>query len=248
MQWEDEGVILRARPHGERNAIVTAFTRDHGRCAGLARGVLASTRRLTLQPGALTRLRWRARLEEQLGSFAAEPLRSYGTPLLPFPGPLAALNAVCALTDAGFAERAPHPDFYPRLLALLAVLPDPGWAAAYARWELELLTALGFGLDLRACAVSGVVTDLIYVSPRSGRAVSSAVGAPYHDKLLPLPAFLRETPPTDTPTLGAVRAGLRLTGYFLARHVTAPHPPPARERLLQWLARSNGAQGSTQQL
>ena len=98
-------------------------------------------------------------------------------------------------------------------------------------WELSLLAELGFGLDLSMCAASGATTDLIYVSPKSGRAVSAAAGENYKDKLLPLPQFLvgkEVVEPRD------IADGLRLTGYFLDRHVLAPLAkllPDARVRI-----------------
>ena len=88
--------------------------------------------------------------------------------------------------------------------------------SAYVVWECDLLAALGFGLDLARCAVSGTNQDLAYVSPRTGRAVSRETGAPYNDKLLPLPRFLWRP---DTPTSPAdLVAGLTLTRHFLLRH------------------------------
>jgi DNA repair protein RecO (recombination protein O) len=98
-----------------------------------------------------------------------------------------------------------------------------------------LLGELGFGLDLSACAVSGETGDLAYVSPRSGRAVSRSAGKPYHDRLLALPAFLREGSAGDRQ---AVVAGLALTGYFLERHALSPQGkamPAARMRLVDRL-------------
>ena len=42
--------------------------------------------------------------------------------------------------------------------------------------RLGLLDELGFGLDLTRCAATGSADDLIYVSPRTGRAVSRDSG------------------------------------------------------------------------
>jgi DNA repair protein RecO (recombination protein O) len=95
------------------------------------------------------------------------------------------------------------------------------------------LAVLGFGLDLSSCAATGAADDLAYVSPRSGRAVSRAAGRPYHDKLLPLPAFLVSDTPAAPPEIAA---GLALTGYFLHRHLLLPQGrnlPEARQRLAQ---------------
>ncbi|NEU35624.1 DNA repair protein RecO, partial [bacterium LRH843] len=74
---------------------------------------------------------------------------------------------------------------------LHTTLTSPHWQADYIRFELRLLQELGFGLDLSECAATGAHDHLIYVSPKSGRAVSADAGKPYHDKLLPLPYFLK---------------------------------------------------------
>ena len=85
------------------------------------------------------------------------------------------------------------------------------------RFELLLLDELGFGLDLESCAATGAREDLVFVSPKSGRAVSRAAGEPYRDRLLPLPAFLLAQAPRAADQ--ASLKGVRLTGYFLERHV-----------------------------
>jgi DNA repair protein RecO (recombination protein O) len=94
------------------------------------------------------------------------------------------------------------------------------------RWELDLLTSLGFGLDLTRCAATGDTADLAYVSPKSGRAVSRAAGHGYRDRLLPLPSFLISQ---AKPEREDVLAGLRLTGYFLDRHVL--HGPQVKHSI-----------------
>ena len=104
------------------------------------------------------------------------------------------------------------------------------------RFELGLLGALGFGLDLDSCAATGETENLIYVSPKSGRAVSAEAGAPYADKMLPLPEFLIG-PKTGSGRPGKtdIRAGLHLTGHFLQHHVLAASDkelPAARGRFL----------------
>ena len=113
--------------------------------------------------------------------------------------------------------------------------------ATIVRWELGLLDEIGYGLDLSACAATGTTDDLVYVSPKSGRAVSRSAGAPYHDRLLALPGFLTGNGGGADPA--GIVAGLRLTGGFLDRHVFAAHnrrPPPARDRFVaRFVARFN---------
>jgi len=235
MDWSDEGIILTVRRHGESAALVSAFTPSHGRHAGLVRGAFGPRLRGLLQPGQLLRLAWRARLAEHLGYFTVESAEHALPLLLSRPGPLAALLSACALVESGFPERAPQPGFFEGLVALFQALDGQDWAARYACWERDLLAALGFGLDLGACAVTGRPGGLAYVSPRTGRAVSYAAAEPWRTRLLPLPAFLLSTGAAGKEdVLGA----LALTGHFLERHLVAPpgaRLPPARLRLLEHL-------------
>ena len=173
MDWRDQGILLSVRRHGETSAIIDTFTASHGRHAGVVRG--GTSRRIApiLQPGAQLDLSWRARLEEHLGSFTVEPLRSRAAAAMSGRLALAGLNAVVSLLSFCLPEREPHPRLYKQSEQLLDLLgQDEIWPLAYLRWELALLDALGFGLDLSACAVTGASDDLVYVSPRSGRAVS----------------------------------------------------------------------------
>lgn len=240
MDWSDEGIVLAARRHGESSAVVQLLTRDHGRHAGLAQGGRASKGRGVYQPGNLLSVHWRARLAEHLGSYACELSHGYSALLLDEPLRLAGLSSACAMAEAALPERHPYPKLYAGLVVLLeALVSSTAWAAVYARWELGLLDELGFGLDLSACAATGATEDLIYVSPKSGRAVSRRAGEPYRDKLLPLPGFLvsREGGGDD----GEILAALKLTGSFLDRHVFAPHDrrlPDARGRFIDRLSRS----------
>jgi DNA repair protein RecO (recombination protein O) len=235
MEWSDKGIVLAVRKHGESAAILSLLTGEHGRHAGLVRGGASRRLRGVLQPGNLLSATWRARLEEHLGAYTVEPLHSSAA-LYDRPGPLAALTSATALLEAALPERAPHPELFRSLAGLLDALEQPDWAESYVRWELLLLADLGFGLDLASCAATGTNDGLAYVSPKTGRAVSLSAGEPYKSKLLPLPRFL--SPEGGTADAQQVVDGLRLTGWFLERHVFAPHDrrsPDARERLITHL-------------
>ena len=242
MEWRDVGFVLSARRHGESGLIVELLTSEHGRHAGLVRGGQTPRRRALLQPGNSVTASWRGRLPEHLGTLDCELLQAHAAPLLDDPDRLAALTAAVALLLAALPEREPQADLHAEFAALLAAL-DSGraWAPAYVVWECHLLAALGFGLDLVRCAVTGSNADLAYVSPRTGRAVSRETGAPYHDKLLPLPAFLwRDAVPQPLDIV----AGLQLTGHFLRHHLLAPHGadlPEARVRLVERMRRAAAA-------
>ena len=238
MEWSDHGIVLSARKHGETAAILSLLTAEHGRHAGLVRGGAGRRQRGVLQQGNFVAVTWRARLEEHLGAFTVELLHSVGAQWLDDPGRLAALSAATAIVDFAVPEREPDANIYAGLRNLIAALDEDDWGSAYARWEFALLGELGFGLDLSACAATGQVDDLVYVSPKTGRAVSRAAGQAYRDKLLPLPGFLSDGGPE---TVDQVAEGLRLTGYFLDQHLFAPHRrrlPDARERLATRLARA----------
>ena len=243
MDWIDEAFVLAARPHGEGAAVVQLLTRDHGRHAGLVHGGGSASKRAVVEPGNRVQAAWRGRLAEHLGRLTLEVERPYAANLMDDPKRLSALAAMCAVAEIAMPEREPHPALFHATEALLENLAETGddvWPAIYIRWELGLLGELGFGLDLSTCAATGRSDDLAFVSPRTGRAVSREAGAPYEDKLLRLPAFL--APAAAGPGISAaatdIRAGLRLTGYFLARHVFDPlnrPPPAARDRLLDLL-------------
>ena len=233
MDWTDEGLVLSARRHGENSLIVNLLTREQGRHAGLVRGASSTRNRGLYQPGNHLRAHWRGRLAEHLGIFTCELLHSHAADYLHDPLPLMALSSATAILDSALPERAPCPGLFEKLEALIKNFGRAGWQVSYVRWELDLLAELGFGLDLKECAATGSDQDLIYVSPRSGRAISAGAGRDYHDRLLGLPRFLRED--TDADISGAILfEGLELTGYFLGRHVlgdTRYGLPPARERL-----------------
>ncbi|MEQ8321625.1 MAG: DNA repair protein RecO [Rhodospirillales bacterium] len=232
MDWQDDGIILSVRKHGESSAIVNVLTRAHGRHAGLVRG--GSGKRLSgiLQPGNKVQARWHARLAEHLGTYTVEPMRAYAANALSDAKRLAALTSACALIEAALPEREPHPAILGALEVLLTSLDDDSvWPVIYVKWEIGLLSELGFGLDLDHCAATGSMDDLTYVSPRTGRAVSTAAAAPYKERLLPLPAFL-----LDSSVEADIATGLKLTGYFLENHVFQHRDtemPPARRRLAE---------------
>jgi DNA repair protein RecO (recombination protein O) len=239
MDWTDQGIVLGRRRHGESAAVVTMLTREHGRHAGLVRGGTGKRGAALYQPGNLLEAHWRARLVEHLGTLTAEMLDGFGGRVLDDPLRLAAVTSACAVLDAALPEREPHaPLFDATLILLRAIQAAPegeGWGADYARWEVQCLAEFGFGLDLSSCAATGTREGLAYISPRTGRAVSEVAGAPYADKLFPLPRFLAADHATDSADSAAVTAALRMTGHFLERHVLGPHDrkmPAARTRFV----------------
>ncbi len=235
MEWSDEGVILGVRPYGESGAVAEVLTRTHGRHLGLVHGGRSRKLRPVLQIGNHVDATWKARLSDNLGHYALELRKPFAALLMDEPAALTALSCLAELTRL-LPERDPHPNLFEISLFVLGFLDDKDvWPALYVRWELALLDELGFGLDLTSCAATGVATDLIYVSPKSGRAVSAGAGEPYKDRLFALPAFLRAG---GAVTATDIAAGLTITGHFLEARVTRPrnlHLPEARSRLRAYL-------------
>jgi DNA repair protein RecO (recombination protein O) len=239
MEWHDRAFVLNARRHGESAAIVELLTAEHGRHAGLVRGGQSPKLRAVLQPGNEVAAVWRGRLSEHLGTIACELVRPHAAGMLDDPDRLAGLTAAASLVAGALPEREPCPDVFASFGSLLRALDSAAdWPARYVGWERDLLAGLGFGMDLGRCAVSGVTTDLAYVSPRTGRAVSRAAGLPYRDKLLVLPGFLWRDEPADRRQ---IEIGMRLTEHFLVHHVFAPQGrtlPAARSRLAERVLRA----------
>ncbi len=239
MEWRDQGVLLSMRRHGESAAIIEVLTETRGRHAGVVRGGGGRRMAPVLQPGAQLDLVWRARLEDHLGSFAVEPLRLRAAEAMTDRLALLGLGSVCALLQFALPERAPQPVLYPASCALLDRLGQEGWLRRYLAWELQLLEATGYGLDLSRCAVTGTAEGLVYVSPRTGRAVSLSGAGPWADRLLPLPPGLDGQGGMDRDGL---LAGLRVTGHFLATWLApalGDRPlPEARARFLRAVERS----------
>ena len=239
MEWRDQGFLLSARPHGETAAIIEVFTPGYGRHLGVVRG--GSGRKLApiLQPGAQLDLAWRARLENHIGNFTVELIRSRAAQSMSDRLALAGLNAVTALLSFSLPERETHPALYQRSAQLLDLLGHSDlWPLGYLQWEMQLLETLGFGLDLSSCAVTGMTQELVYVSPRSGRAVSNVGAGAWASRLLALPpCMLGQGDAADSEVVLA----LGTTGHFLHHHLAGEmlHKPvpEARARFLAQLSR-----------
>lgn len=237
MEFEDDAYVLSARAHGETGAIVDLLTQHHGRYAAHIAGGASRRIKPFLQAGARVLVNYRARTSDQLGSATLEPVGEGPSALFDDPLALAGLASAAAVAAGALPEREPHPGAFLALEALSAALQIPEiWPAVYVRYEAGLLQDLGFGMDLTKCAATGSVDDLVYVSPRTGRAVSRRAGEPYKDKMLALPPFLLGSQAGLGE--GDVGIGLDLTGHFLEAFVFAAlnKPlPPARVWLIDRL-------------
>ena len=234
MQWTDEGIVIGVKRHGEASGILELMTREHGRHLGLVRGGFGSRMKPVLQVGNGVSASWRARLDEHLGNYTIEPENLRASSFFVASHAIYGVSHLAALMRL-LPERDPHADLFEEFEDVLNHLDDAVVAAPMVvRFELQLLSELGFGLDLEQCASTGTRADLIYVSPKSGRAVSRAAGEPWADKMLRLPAFLRER--DANPAGRDLDDGFALTGFFLARHVLEPRGLTLSEERAHFIA------------
>jgi DNA repair protein RecO (recombination protein O) len=221
MKWVDDAIVLYVRPFGETSVVLEVLTRTQGRSLGLVRGGRSKRLRPLLQTGNLLHVQWRARLSEQLGTFSVEMIEPFAAQALDNRLTLAGLSTLTRFACL-LPERDPHSALFDLGVLLLNHLEEPAlWPQLLVRWELLLLRELGFGLDLEQCAATGSRSDLVYVSPKSGSAVSAEAGKPYADRLFTLPPFLHAQTALAN-TAKDVADGLKLTGFFLQRHVLEP--------------------------
>lgn len=261
MHWSDASIILSSRKYGESSAVVRVLAREHGVFAGVVRSANSKNNRGIVQAGNVVSSQWQARLSQQLGTFKLELLEAHAAHIMQDEAKLAALSSACTITEMALPERHPYPKLFLSLHEFLHTLTaSDHWQQDYVKYELSVLAESGFGLDLSECAATGVTEDLIYASPKSGRAACREAGEPYKDKLLPLPEFLLSghgsrvmghgdlTHDSGLMThdyLKEILAGMQLTGYFLEHSLLAPHGkklPAARIRLQNILQELNATE------
>jgi DNA repair protein RecO (recombination protein O) len=218
--FEDQGIVLSVRAHGEHGAVVALLTQSHGRYLGFVNGAKSSRMRGMLEIGSVVDVSWRARTSDQMGAWTIDHAQSTAAYIMADPLRLSALLSACALVDAALPERESHPALFEGMKALMQTLHMDVWAQAYILWEIALLRELGFGLDFSRCVAGGDAATLAYISPKSGCAVSLKEGEPYRHKLLVLPEFLKPNGYRDTQEIDIIR-GLEMTGHFLEHWVFA---------------------------
>ncbi len=223
----EKALLLHVRPMGEKACLLSLFTPEKGRFSGIVKS------KTPPDIASFVDGRWQARLEEQTGTFYIDNIRPFSVAFLDDKKRLAVLLTVCELLHQLLPERQPSEDFYNETICFLNHLEDDDFLENYLRWEVKLLSAIGFGLDFSSCAGGGDSTDLAYVSPKTGRAVSREKGLPYHDKLLVLPRFMWQS---DIPAMREdLLRGFVLTTAFLTNHAGLHHLPTARERLINYI-------------
>lgn len=243
MRFDTPAIVCALRNHGEHSAVVRVMTPDHGLQPAYVRGARGRRMRPVLIAGNSVEAHLSSRTDAQLPQATVELVHSRG-PVLGEPLPAAGIEWATVLTATALPEGQPYPQLYDALEGLLdAIEAAPsasGWGAALVRFELLLLSELGFGLDLERCAISGSNEALVAVSPRSGRAVSAVEAEPYAGRLLALPRFVREGGPASWQEIAE---GLALTGHFLLRDVITDRShglADTRSRLVERLRRAGG--------
>lgn len=230
MNFKDRGIILSKSPLKEKSSIVTIFTENHG----IYSGVLKQYNKKSgdnLAEGNLVDFFWSARLHEHIGSAKAELVKSYNAYLMTNKTKLYAFNSIVSILKASFCEREPHNKLFPRLIQFMDKLKENFSFEEYIKFELEILKESGYQLQLNSCAATGSNEDLIYVSPKSGQAVSRNAGIPYADKLLILPQFLINNSNTD---ISSINESFKLTSYFFERYIFIDKPnPQARSNFIE---------------
>lgn len=237
MQFSDEGIVLSARPHGENHAVVNVFTPSAGRVAALVHGGQGRTRQPVIQPGNGVAVTWKGRSEDSLGHFSLELTEPRAASLMQDSLALTGLSSATSLLSLCLPERQSLPQLYDATRVLFDLMEEKDiWPVIMVKWELGLLSALGYGLTLDRCVATGVTledgADLTFVSPKSGASVSAEAGMPYKDRMLPLPPFLIDR---GDPDAGSLLAAFDLAGYFLTERILAPADrklPDSRDRLL----------------
>ena len=209
-EWQDTGFVLGTKRLGENSIILSILTQEHGRHLGLIR---TKTKPLS---GCFAQVKWKARLSEHLGTYTIENIKPFSAKFMDDRKRLSAISSLCTLLEETLAERENVSDFYHHLIFFLENIQKETWIKEYVCLEVKLLKTIGFGLDLSKCAAGGNSSDLAYISPKTGRAVSKEKGKPYHEKLLLLPSFLWKD---ENYTLKDIYDGLQLTGYFLSQHI-----------------------------
>jgi len=204
---------------------------------GVDRGAFGKAKRGVYQPGNIIAAHWQARLAEHVGMINGELIDPIAAHILDDRRKLAALSSAALLIEKILSEREIQPVVFAHMEALVQALRHDGnWLLAYVLLEFRLLEHAGFGLDLARCASTGQSHDLTYVSPRSGRAVSTEAGRPYHEKLLALPEFLLSRQEAAHTHITQILDGVRLCGYFLHERIFAPRGhnlPAARGRFIE---------------
>ena len=234
MRWESNGLILNFSKYNEKSYILEIFTEEHGKHKGIIRGLHSKNKRSIIEPGNEVFATWSGRLETHLGNYNVEPIKLWSSHILQFKDKLSAISSICSLISLTMAERQPNPLIYFSSKKLIEIVTSKrdDWIREYVFWEMQLLSEIGYGLDLERCAVTSKSSDLVYVSPSSGRAVSNEGAGDFRNKLLPLPKFMTDF--RANYDNNDIYNALNLTEFFYKKRFFLPNNlnfPQSRNRL-----------------
>ena len=212
MQVNDEGIIIKKNKYRESSLLITFFSLNYGVNTGLVKGVLKNDFG-TYEIGNKVYIKSSFRLDHHLWNCKFELIKNNSVEHFNDQNKLNTLLTVCSIIDLTLPRNNPQIKIYNKTIDLIDNLLSKDWISKYIFWELFLLAELGYGLDLEKCVVSGKKGNLIYISPKSGKAVSKTEGEKYKNKLLYLPKFLINK--NVKPTKDSLKQGVLLTGFFI---------------------------------
>ncbi|MBR2299218.1 MAG: DNA repair protein RecO [Alphaproteobacteria bacterium] len=222
MQVKDEGYIIKILKYGENSLILTVLSQAHGKMTGFIKSGLTKKKLGVYQLGNKISFNAYARLEENMPQFrGVELLESNVVHFLTDSKKLAVLSAFCELFNISIPENEPLEGLVRFIYRFMDNLGDEMWLQNYAVLEFRLLYFLGIGLDLGACAVTGAIDNLAFVSPKSGRAVCLEAGLPYQEKLFKYPHFAFEK--NVVPLKEDVLDLLKMNAFFLKKNFFDAH-------------------------
>ena len=219
-EWNDVGIILSAKKYGEKGLIVNILTETHGRHAGWINNYNVKSILSSIQPGNLVQVFWKSRLIEQMGYFKIELISSISGKIFDEKLKLQALVSLCSLLESFLPERQSYTEIFnatkafTNLLIMNEKFDNNQWIKGYVKWEIGLLSSIGFSLDLKKCAVTGQKNSLYYVSPKTGKAVSKDGAGKFASKLFKLPFFLGGAEVIGPSLNEEIVSGLNITTYF----------------------------------
>jgi len=222
MIWQGEALIINAHKHSESALIVTFFAREEGVFSAYVRGALSKRNSPIYQIGNMVAGIKKSRSENGLGSFSkAEIVRNYNAKYLASAKKILALKTITEMLSMSLQAGEEYLRLYDDTIGFLDnLISNDLEVRSYIEYELTFLSDIGFGIDLSSCSVTGKKDGLFYVSPNTGHSVTEEVGKPYHNKLLIIPEFLKDT--QDIITKEDCQKGFKLTGHFLAQNLFNP--------------------------
>lgn len=216
MQWTSESIIIKQQKFSDDKLLCWVFSETQGVYKGLL--YINKKTRSQIQVGNIVEATWKARLPEHLGSYYCEVLKPISMAIINDRFKLSSVASLCDILSICLPERVSEVKLYDASISYLMTLKDyNNWLVEYLKLEFTLLQEIGYGLDLKTCAVSGEKDNLYYVSPRTGKAVTKENGEKYHNKLLRLPEFFTK----EKVIVGneEILLGFKLMNHFFNKYI-----------------------------